>query len=203
MIVNIMEKEIMKMMKKVLLILAVALIILMVGGVSGADVTQDNIKNLGDNYTVSGVEVVLTLDDVFTVTLPTGFVFEKDKDEFYDDNEPVKLYVGRLNETLKVNVSVNSSQYVANPDKLWNLTNKILPSNPAIQYLMKVGSSSTDHIEGAEDPKLVESDDVILSNSTSQDVYLHVKIPKPSGELFFTGKYTDILTFKVELVQRS
>ena len=189
----------MKMMKKALMILAVAALVLsMAGGVAAEIVYEDMLVD--DIYSATPVPVTLTLNQSFEVTLPVSFSFTVHEDGYYADNEPFTVDVHRLNKTAMLYVNVSSPNYY-DDGKVWNLTSDVV-GLPEISYNMGVTTGEKVHLS-AGGPFVYNNTAIFNSTapgaSENAALYLHAKIPVLANDLEVTGKYTDVLTFTVEI----
>lgn len=188
-------------MKKVFMILLAAVLLLSVssGAALAADATfNEDSFNAGNNYrNTTDSTVTLSLSNYFTVTIPPDFIFyEGDGDSFSASGE-VKLDVTRVGVSDLINITVSSDNVTSQADdtKYWNLT-AIDGSGKKIQYQMKNGTTSTDHINpSTPSSHLVKSGDKIISSGVDKSAWLHLKVV---GQPSITGTYSDTLHFVVE-----
>lgn len=194
----------MKILKRLCTALVVFLLamILLDGAVAGVVEETDLI----DGKVNESVQVTLSLNDSFEITLPSAFNLES-QGLFLADNALFHVNVHRLNASsvLYVNVSSENSE----PGEWFNLSN----GGSKIQYVLGLANTNTDHIDDGEEntsPSVFRSGGCIYNTTSDLDgdgkknVYngfIHIRTLQKESELSLTGEYSDTLTFEVHVVE--
>lgn len=202
-------------MKKVFSILLIAVIIFSMTGVVAGESGNSATSNIdyddidSNNQATVPATVTLTLEELFTVTLPTSFVLELNDDKnAYADAEPLSVDVIRLDSDHSLEIYVSS----VNADTSWNLlkgsiqNDNFVADNPinVLGYSMGVGTESS-HVGETGNTALVPSSSntlVEIAKNIRSDYsgyYIHVKADIPASGSLESAVYQDQLTFTVKL----
>lgn len=186
-------------MKKVLMILIGAMLILSMAGFgSGADYhiitgeDYDEDQELG-TPTTQDVTVTLVISDSFTVSILPSFELDKNSNGVYVYNDVIRADVTLIQSNGYLNVYLDGKNTA---NEKWYLA----AGENKLEYAVKLGTGPLDHIDDHEsDPTVIKSGSCVLtaSNGDPEDArYLHFKL---LDSVTATGTYTDILTFTVKI----
>ena len=188
-----MEKE---NMKKVLMILLGAMLVLSMVGVAGADAITDKTEVIASGGTATTV-VTLGLHEIFTVTLPSaiGLTYDETHNTFAGKSQ-FSVDILRLDAGHNLTISVDS----ANDFKLVNTTSEI-------PYKLGYGSSSQ-HIDASTNPAILITEDnafistkVDVGMETGGEIYFHAKVSiDDTGNVQSNLDYSDQLTFTIQTI---
>ena len=198
----------MKILKRLCTVLVVFLLamILLDGAVAGV-VEETHLNESG--FKTESVQVTLSLNDSFEITLPSAFNLES-QGQYLADYNLFNVNIHRLNASsvLYVNVSSKNSE----SGEWFNMTNSDESSD--IQYVLGLSKTNNDHIdEGEEGAAYVfRSGDCIYNTTIDLNVdgdskkntfsgFIHIRTLQKESELSFTGQYSDTLTFEVHVVE--
>ena len=198
------------MMKKVFIILLIALVVsVTIGSCAAADpgyheVIESDFKDGEGNVISTGsvdkqTTVILELAQSFEVTIPEQIIFKDNGEGEYAGLGVVSATVHLLNPDHRLTVSVASDSY-DDVNACWVLKETNSGSNK-VNYLMKNGATDEDHLNIQAPSNLVTPNVPIITINgvTSDTSYLHLKI-KDKMETVVTGSYEDLLTFTVNVV---
>lgn len=200
-------------MKKVLMILLSAILVLsMAGVVSAVDATTQSFTQVDLNGGLSGsktANVTLTLKELFTVTLPAEFILEPASDGLsYYTKGSLKVDIIRLDQGHTLSISVDSVNYDSNSN-FWNLVlmresvNGVLEKvegGAKLPYSMGFGSENSHVGDDGNTPINKANGDAYIISETNVDVmdkFIHVKMATPSSGTINSAVYQDQLTFTV------
>jgi len=190
-------------MKKVLMILLSAMLVLsMAGMVSAIDVNIDDLD--GNSEHSVGVPVTVGLEQSFTVTIPDSINLNDDlKPGTYTGYVTLSATVHLLNPSTKLVVTIESGNvtgHVPDQSNYWRL--KSVTGDVYVDYIIASTSGENDHInENANGNWVYEGQPVITINGpTTVTKHLHFKIKDGQFDTIPTGEYSDTLNFKVALL---
>ena len=200
----------MKILKRLCTVLVVFLLamILLDGAVAGV-VEETHLNESG--FKTESVQVTLSLNDSFEITLPPAFNLDS-QGQYLADYNLFNVNIHRLNASsvLYVNVSSVNSQ----PGEWFNMTNSSGTSK--IPYVLGLTTSNSDHIDAGE-----ENENYVFRSGgsiydTNHDLnldgdgkvstfngFIHIRTLQKESELSFTGQYSDTLTFEVHVVEHA
>lgn len=196
----------MKILKRLCTVLVVFLLamILLDGAVAGV-VEETHLDEFGVKE--EQVQVTLSLNDSFEITLPSAFNL-KSQGQYLADYNLFNVNVHRLNASSVLYVNVSGTH--TNPGEWFNMTNE---HGSNIKYVLGLTASNSDHIDAGEENEnfVFRSGDCIYNTTTDLNIdgddkkntfsgFIHIRTLQKESELSFTGKYSDTLTFQVHVV---
>ena len=192
-------------MKKVLMILLSAMLVLSMVGMVSAD-TEVSVGDLDVNTHSKEVNVQVTvgLEQSFTVTIPDSINLNDDvMPGTYTGYDTLSATVHLLNPNTKLVVSIESDNvenHVSGQSNFWKLKSTV--GNEEVLYIIASTNGESDHInENANANWVYEGQHVItLNGPASVTKHLHFKIKDGQFDSVSTGDYSDTLKFKVELL---
>ena len=195
-------------MKKVLMILLSAMLVLSMVGFVSADtatskepITHDFLNDQTTGSTTSDTKVTLALSQSFEVELPADFALTAAAPgDPYTGLAHVKATVYLLNVGNQLTVSVSStnvvddSHVIGGTDNYWVLKN----GNEELKYVIKDASNDGDHVNLAAPTEwLAEGENfIMLTGQGVQEKYLHFRV---SDAITNVGTFTDTLTFTISV----
>ena len=206
-------------MKKVFTVLLSAVLILsMISVVSAAGTTQD--ISLGDLDGTNGegektdsfnAIVSLTLNELFTVTLPASFELTlNDAKTAYTDKQPLSIDIIRLDKDHNIDITVSSTNFgreSIDDKETWTLVQKdVSVGEPALlPYKMGIGAEDVHIGDGNNDPiSMTKSGDSFIEAVVKENIesdttgaYIHIMMSVPGSDLIDSAVYEDTLTFTV------
>ena len=197
-----MEKEI---MKKVLMVLLGAMLILSMSGMVSADIEVipgEGFNTSGDSV-VHSVPVTVGLDQSFTVTIPSAINLDDTvQTGTYSGYDTLSATVHLLNPQTKLVVTISSDNSSIG-DNLWNLTSTT-DSSKKVKYIIAETGSSSVHIDENAPGNWLENGEAVLTltgpTATPMVKHLHFKIKDGQFSSVEPGQYSDTLKFTVSLV---
>lgn len=191
-------------MKKVLTILLCAVLAISFVGIAdaageqtitGVDYKQSTAVD-PSNYPSKDVEVTLSIDEAFTVTIPSDFHLSNSGDGHYKHYATASVYITRIDPGSFLTLSIDGNQY--SNETGWYLTGA---GGVELLFGIKLGNNpNTGHIDSATDPQLLQEKSPIISTnekgheiSTGMHFKLLDALPTQSGD------YKSTITFTVEM----
>lgn len=192
-------------MKKVLMVLLGAMLILSMSGMVSA--YTEIIPGEGFNTAGQSVEhyvpVTVGLDQSFTVTIPSAINLDDAVHTgIYSGYDTLNATVHLLNPQTKLVVTI-SSVNSSSGENLWNLTS-ITDSSKKVKYIIAETGSPSVHIDENAPGNWLENGEAVLTltgpTATPMVKHLHFKIKEGQFSSVGPGQYSDTLKFTVSLV---
>ena len=209
-------------MKKVLMILLSAMLVLSMAGAVSADeipvssITQeDMVDSDDDNDNIVDIgsitsTVILALKEMYTVSIPSQINLLPNSDNSaYVGQANLKVSVIRLDSGHSLELSVSSENATAESWMLTLVNDEGVPilnaQNQKTTFAYRLGYGTTNqHIDAgaveieSEGPNAQSS---IRTGITASilDYYIHAKLPMPSNGVYDSGYYQDNLKFTVKV----
>ena len=208
-------------MKKVLLILlSMALVFSMAGGVFGATteytetISGDGKNAVNDLGGSSEAKVSYSIHNTYVVKVPAVFTFTEvvvDSETRYTAGSSIYAKITTIGpgEYLNVTMISKNGQQSSNPEdrdkwflKPSTLDDEVTDTSQMYEYYVKTSDSSSDHIEniGPDSSSPFKSGGIALSISSEstiehiKHIHMHIaKVPTAAAE------YTDTITFRVTI----
>ena len=188
-------------MKKVLMVLLGAMLVLSMAGMVSAD-TDVGVENLTSNQHIVEVSVTVGLEQSFTVTIPDSINLNDDVTPgTYSGYDTLSATVHLLNPNTKLVVRISSDNvdnHQYGQSNYWILKDS---ANHELQYIIASTSGAEDHVnEQANGNWVYEGMEVIsLTGPTTVTKHLHFKVKSGQFSEVPTGDYSDLLKFTVSL----
>ena len=206
-------------MKKVFTVLLSAVLILsMISVVSAAGTTQAiSLEDLTETNTEGektdsfDATVSLTLNELFTVTLPASFELTlNDAKNAYTDKQPLSIDVTRLDKGHNIDITVSSPNFgreSIDDEETWTLVQKDVSVGEAALLPYKMGIGGEDvHIGDTNNDPITMTEyggsfiAAVVKENVASDAtgdYIHVMMSVPGSNLIDSAVYEDTLTFTV------
>lgn len=202
-------------MKKLFSILLIVVLIfsmtcVVAGETADSATSEIDYDDIDGGSATTSATVTLTLEELFTVTLPTSFVLELNDDKnAYADAEPLSVNVIRLDSGHSLEIYVSSINAQNNE---WRLLKGSIGDNNAfvpdgsgahLVYLMGIGTE-TSHVGETGNTALVSTGNDLVAiakdiRTNYNGYYIHAKTNIPASGSIDSAVYQDQLTFTVKL----
>ena len=182
-------------MKKVLTILLCAVLALSFVGVADAAGEQTITGADYSSTPAKSVTVSLSIDESFTVTIPSNFHLTNSGDGVYKHYDAVHVFISRIDANNYLTVSIDGGDY--SNETGWYL------KNGAVKLLFGIKLGPDDeynHIGDETDSGLLKEESPIIStNECGRDISTGMHFKLLDNLPTQSGQYEAIITFKVSM----